>query len=138
MSTLTVTRQIHFATRSRGRKEVVEGARPAAIDTPEGRAPRLMRLMALAYRLDGLIESGVITDQSQAAAMGQVTRARMTQILGLMRLAPDIRLAILQLPRTRQARDRLSERQIRALTLVVDWEEQRKVWKTISRHHRLP
>ena len=65
--------------------------------------------------------------------MGQVTRARMTQILGLMRLAPDIRLAILQLPRTRQARDRLSEQQIRSLTLIVDWAEQRKAWRTISR-----
>ncbi len=133
MNTLTVTKQIHFTTHNRGRKQVVVGVRPTPIDTPDGRVPRLMRLMALAYRLDGLIESGAITDQAQAAMMGHVTRARVTQILSLMRLAPDIRLAILQLQRTKLGRDRIAERQVRALTLIVDWEEQRKGWMTISK-----
>ena len=133
MSGLTVTKQIHFSIRSRGRKEVTEGSRPAASRPSVGRVPRLMRLMALAIHLDDLIARGAINDQAEAAAMGHVTRARMTQLLGLMRLAPDVRLAIMQLPHTKAGRDPISERHVRALTLMVDWDDQRRAWEALSR-----
>ena len=56
--------------------------------------PRVARLMALAIRLKGLVRDGAIQDYAEAARMGRVTRARMTQIMKLLDLAPDIQEAI--------------------------------------------
>src|SRR5262245_57819311 len=70
----------------------------AAKETQAGRVPRVSRLMALAIRIDGLIRSGVVTDQAELARLGLVTRARLTQIMNLLCLAPDIQDQILFLP----------------------------------------
>lgn len=53
---------------------------------------------ARAIRLDGLIRSGEVTDQAALARLGMVTRARMTQIMGLRNVAPDIQEQLLFLP----------------------------------------
>ena len=105
MSDLTVTRQIHFSMRNRGRREIREGPKPIPEVTDAGRVPRVTRLMALAIKMNGLIESGAIADQAEAARLGHVSRARMTQIMNLLLLAPDIQEAILNLPRTMRGRD---------------------------------
>src|SRR5262249_54426918 len=46
-----------------------------------GRLPRVARLMALAIRLEGLLRKGAIKDQADLASLGQVSRARISQIL---------------------------------------------------------
>jgi hypothetical protein len=61
------------------------------------RVPRVARLMAVAIRLDQLIHDGTATDQAELARLGHVTRARLTQIMNLLFLAPDIQEQILQL-----------------------------------------
>ena len=99
MPGVTVTKEIHFATRTRGRREIVEGPRPVAEVTDEGRVPRVARLMALAIRIESLVASGAIADLAEAATVGHVSRARMTQIANLLLLAPDIQLALLELKR---------------------------------------
>lgn len=97
------------------------------------RVPRVSRLMALAIRIDGLIASGAIHDQAEAAHVGHVTRARMTQILNLLHLAPDIRLAVLNLPPTTHGRDPIVERHLRPVAAEVDWDRQREMWLATSR-----
>ena len=54
------------------------------------RLPRIARLMALAIKFDGMLREGVVTDYADLARLGSVTRARMTQIMNLLNLAPDI------------------------------------------------
>jgi hypothetical protein len=54
------------------------------------RVPRIARLMALAIRMENLIRVGGIIDYSQLAQLGHVSRARITQIMNLLLLAPDI------------------------------------------------
>jgi len=49
-------------------------------EKPEGRLPRITRLMALAIRFDGLLRAGLVADQAQLARLGHVSRARMTQV----------------------------------------------------------
>ena len=61
--------------------------------------------MALAIRFDQLIRDGVVADQAELACLGHVTGARMTQIMNLLHLAPDIQEAILHLPRVMEGRD---------------------------------
>ena len=63
-----------------------------------GSIPRIARLMALALRFDGLLRQKAIRDYAELAKLGRVTRARMTQIMKLLNLAPDIQEQLLFLP----------------------------------------
>ncbi len=57
--------------------------------------PRVARLMALALRFEQLIREGVVADYAELARLGHVTRARVTQIMNLLHLAPDIQEQVL-------------------------------------------
>jgi hypothetical protein len=61
--------------------------------------------MALALRLDQLVRTGVVADYTTLARLGHVSRARVSQILSLLVLAPDIQEQLLFLPRTQRGRD---------------------------------
>jgi len=128
---LTITSQIHFSMRNRGRREMKPGPAPITETTPEGSVPRVSRLMALAIKMDGLIRSGAVPDQCDLAALGHVTRARVTQILNLTLLAPDIQEAILFLPRVRRGRDPLRETHLREIAALADWSGQRRKWAQV-------
>jgi hypothetical protein len=125
MSTkLTVTRPFHVRQGARGRRELEQGeARTAA------RVPRVSRLMALAIRFDGLIRDGVVTDQAELARLGHVTRARLTQIMNLLNLAPDIQEEVLFLPPTEKGRDAITERDCRPIAAEWNWRKQRRMWR---------
>ena len=62
--------------------------------------------MALAIRFDGLLHDGAVKDQAELALLDHVSRARVTQIMNLLMLAPDIQESILFLPRTMRGRER--------------------------------
>ena len=126
MSDLTVEIPFHVHHRARGRKKLVDEQSPT--DKPAGRIPRVAKLMALAIRFDGLVQDGVVTDQAELARLGQVTRARLTQIMNLLNLAPDIQEAILHLPRAERGRDPITERELRPMAAELDWKAQRIVW----------
>ncbi|GAA4440293.1 hypothetical protein [Bremerella cremea] len=121
----TIKRKVDFNPRGRGRK------RDAKPSTKGGRVPRVARLMALAIRLDHLIQSGEVADQAELARVGHVTRARLTQIMNLLLLAPDIQEEILFLPVTERGRDVVTERDLRPIAAATEWEGQRKTWKEI-------
>ena len=105
-----------------------------AQDEPEvepGNVPRVSRLMALAIKFDDLIRRGEVEDYATLARLGHVTRARITQIMALLNLAPDIQEAILFLPRTFRGRDRIAERHVRPISAAYDWGRQRTVWRQL-------
>ena len=66
------------------------------------------------------------------ARLGRVSPARISQIVSLLQLAPDIQEAILFRSRTERGRDRLDVRRVLPLTKVVDWQEQRRLWRRLS------
>lgn len=119
--------RVHFGRGGRGRREMRPGSAPTR-DTPEGRVPRVSRLMALAIRLERLITEGQVADQAELARAGRVTRARVTQIMNLLGLAPDIQEAILTMPRVGRGRDPVSERDLRPIAAELDWSVQRRMW----------
>jgi hypothetical protein len=121
---------VHFATTRRGRKRAVVGQRPAEPDVPAGTLSRVTRLMALALRFEQLIRSGEVADYADVARLGHVTRARVTQIMNLLHLAPDVQDAILHLPRV-EGRDPISERDLRPISAVIDWRKQRRMWRQL-------
>lgn len=118
---ITIERKIHFQSGRHTRKQLCEGddPTPTSPTSPAGRVPRVSRLMALAIRLDRLIRDGVVTDQAELARLGHVTRARLTQIMNLLCLAPDIqegsysyrRRSVGVTPSRRSGSDRLRQSQ---------------------------
>lgn len=129
---VTIEIPIHFDSGQGGQRLLRAGAAPPRAAAPEGRPPRLARLMALAIRFDELVRTGEIEDFAAIAELGHVTRARVSQITNLLNLAPDIQEAILFLPPVRGDRDGVSEREARAIAAEADWATQREGWSRIS------
>ena len=127
--TETIDYSVHVRFRQRQR-ELRRGASPPTL--PAGRIPRLTRLMALAIRLEQLLDDGVIPSQAVLARLGHVTRARLTQIISLRQLAPDIQEEILFLPPTEQGREPFSERHVRPLLRTLSWRDQRLAWARLK------
>jgi hypothetical protein len=130
---LKVRSAVHFNQATHGRKRMVMGKAPVPVPVPAGRVPRISRLMALAIRFDDLLARGELRDYAEIARLGHVTRARVTQIMNLLNLAPDIQEELLHLPRTEYGRDRVRELQVRAIAAVSDWAEQRRLWQCVHR-----
>jgi hypothetical protein len=88
--------------------------------------------VALAHRLDELVRAGVVVDYAILAELAHVSRARISQILNLLVLAPDIQEALLFLPRTVRGRDPIHLRQLQPLAAVLEWEQQRHLWRGLQ------
>jgi hypothetical protein len=131
----SVSVDFQFSIKQRGRgakKQIVEGA--AQSDESKSaleRIPRISRYMALAIHFEDLIRQGVVTDYADLARLGHVTRARVTQIMNLLLLAPDIQEAILILPRIERGREPILLRQLHTITMSIDWQLQRRHWETL-------
>lgn len=93
-----------------------------------GNVPRVSKLLALAIRMEGLVQRGEVRDYADLARLGYVTRARITQIMNLLNLAPDIQEDLLFLPRTLKGYDPIREKDMRPIAAVPFWQRQRKMW----------
>lgn len=89
--------------------------------------------MALAVHFDRLIREGKVADQSELARLAHVTQPRMTQIMNLNHLAPDIQEALLFLPPVARGRDPIHERMLRPIAAEPDWRHQRAKWIRLKR-----
>lgn len=127
---VTVKRQFHVRRGRSNRRQVLPGAKPTV--SVNG-IPRISRLMALAINLDKLIRDGVVADQAELARLGHVSRARLTQIMNLLWLAPDIQEQLLFLPHTSRGRDVITERHPRPIAALPDWQKQRRRWRSLIR-----
>jgi hypothetical protein len=92
--------------------------------------PHIARLMALAIRLGDRIEREDL-DCKEVARCGHISRTRLTQILNLLSLAPDIQERLLFLSAAEKGRDAISEKQIRSLAAEYDWERQRRAFERL-------
>ncbi|MFW6115853.1 MAG: hypothetical protein ACOC7Y_02200 [Chloroflexota bacterium] len=125
---LTLSFKVHI---ERGRRNrLVEGDAPPPEPKPErqGTIPRVTRLLALAHHFQGMLDRGEVQSQAEIARLGHVTRARVTQIMNLLLLAPDIQEEILFLPPTTAGRDPLTEHDLRPLLRSLSFRSQRSLW----------
>jgi hypothetical protein len=111
--------------RNRSTNATVE--REAAVAGPPS-APRMSRLLALALKMEQMIQDGTVKNYSELARLGQVSAARITQVMNLLRLAPDIQEQILV---GRTPEHGLRESAVRKLSAVVLWSEQRDRWREL-------
>ena len=134
---MTLPRMVECAIRlGRGKKagqRLSAGATTAQAPLPLGRTPRIAKLLALAHRFDGLLRQGAVADYAALARLGQVSRARITQIMNLLYLAPDIQEEILLLSPSLRGPDPIHLRQLQAIACILDWQEQRACWRRLDR-----
>lgn len=130
---IKVKRKVQFQRGIRGRRRISNESSERN-QTPSGRVPRISRLMALAIRFDRLLRDGIISDQSELARLAHVTQPRMTQIMNLLHLAPDIQEQLLFLPRITSGRDPIHEKMLRPITAEYGWEVQRNLWTAVMGH----
>ncbi len=128
-STFTIECRVHFTSRGRGSRKRPPSDRGS--DAEAGRVPRVSRLMALAMRIDELIRSGKVTGYAELARLGHVSRARLSQIISLLCLAPGLQEEILFLPRTLKGRDPIQLRHLLPIAVLPDWRRQRVRWKAL-------
>ena len=124
----TLECKVHFKNSRCGRKRLRNGAAPAISPIEQGRVPRISRLMALAIRFDGMLKGGLVRDYADLARLGLVSKPRVTQIMNLLLLAPDIQEELLFLPRITNGKDPITERHVRAITKAPKWSKQRVMW----------
>ena len=65
-----------------------------------GRLLRGAQILALAIHFEEMVRTGEARNHADLARPGCITRERVSQIMKLRWLAPDIQAEILQLPRT--------------------------------------
>lgn len=131
--------QKHLAEERARRSSTKRGAvrsdrRPEALPqqpSPE-RVPRITRLLALALKFEQMIQQAVVSDYTVLAQLGRVSRSRVTQIMNLLNLAPDIQEQILFLKADTADRRGICERSIRRLSSVLLWNEQRAQWHALN------
>ena len=109
---------------------MVEGPPPTVPERPKGRLPRISRYMALAIYYEDLIRQGHVHDYAEIAALGHVTRARVTQIMNLRLLAPDLQERLLRLTRSTSRGKFINLSQLQSLCLEPDWREQMRLIQT--------
>ena len=87
--------------------------------------------MALAIHFRRLQSEGVVADYAELAQRGSVTRARITQIMNLLHLAPDIQERLLFLEPVREGRAPITEHGFREVIAQPCWATQRRTLKRL-------
>jgi len=129
--------EVMIPVRQTGRAKAMEKARGPAAPPPLPRTPRVTRLMALAIKFQDMVDRGEVRDYADLARLGHVTRARMSQIMNLLLLAPDIQEEILE--RGAALGGEMPERTLRPVVDRILWADQRKAWLALrSRSIRQP
>ena len=123
---LVVTGELH-----RTRKRAVTfGAEAPTVRASTDAPAHVARMVALAHAIEGAVSSGQCADLATMAARLKMTRARISQVVALAYLAPDLQETILSL-RAVDGIEPLGERAIRPVAMHLSWERQRAAWRAV-------
>ncbi len=128
---IQVKRKIAFQGEAHKRRDAAKVKRVSLAQS--GRTPRISKLVALAVRMQSMIDSGEVETYQQLAELGKISQPRMTQIMSLLNLAPDIQEELLCLPEVIMGKSQIHERLLRPMTREVDWKVQRTMWGRIRK-----
>ncbi len=117
--------------RTRRDNGVGVGSTPPRTVPPRTRPARVAHMLALGIRIERMIAEGELEDRADAAATFRFSRARITQILGLTLLAPDIQEELLFLE-VADGVEAITERALRPLVAIDEWEHQRALWHELK------
>lgn len=100
---------------------------------PVRRPARVALMLAFAHRIEAAIASGEYQDRADAARQLGITRARLTQLMELTLLAPDLQEELLFLEAV-DGLEPVTERGLRDVFAAEAWAEQRQRWAGVKRH----
>jgi len=133
------TTEVHaFCTKRQKRAEALalsqgdQGVRAPKQRKPLGqRRPAVIACqLALAHTIAADIERGRYASQADAARHFGLTRARLSQLMKLLCIAPDIQEEILALEHV-AGRGRVTERRLKPVSETPLWSQQRALWATM-------
>jgi hypothetical protein len=127
----TAPLEIQFQLRGNPRVTIDESA------TRPGRLPQITRVLALAIHLNNLIRQADAKDYADIGRLSCLCRERVSQIMRLNYLAPDIQVELLYLPPTPTGRYPVSETAVRKIANLLSWADQRRAWTALKQKHRL-
>src|SRR6266851_7185829 len=84
-----------------------------------GRLPRITQVLALAIHFEAMIQRGEAKDYSDLARLSCLCRERVSQIVRLNYLAPDIQIELLYLPPTPTGRYPIAETVVRKIANIL-------------------
>ena len=87
------------------------------------KTPRVVELLRKAIGWKALLKSGKVTSQAEIASREGITRARVTQVMGMLRLAPEIQEKILVMPDAIH-KSLLTERVLRPIGTITNYGNQ--------------
>ena len=119
-----ITGTLHRVSRSHEKTFVEE---PPAPRVPVRRPARVAIALALAHKIEEAIQRGVARDRADVARRMGLTRARITQLLDLALLAPDLQDQVLALESVDGIEPK-SERTLRSVAYAGPWAQQRVQW----------
>ncbi len=88
------------------------------------KTPRVVELLRKALEWQALLESGEVPNQAGIARREGITRARVTQVMGLLRLAPEIQEHVLSMP-DMVRRPAITERALRPIAQLEQASDQK-------------
>jgi hypothetical protein len=91
----------------------------------------------LAIHLDNLIQKGDAKHYADIGRLSCLCRERVSQIMRLNYLAPDIQVELLYLPPVPTGRYPISETAMRKIANLLSWADQRRAWMALKQQHRL-
>lgn len=99
---------------------------------PPTRSLRAAEMLAVAYKMERVIETGIVRDRAEMARVTGFDDSRISQIMNLMWLAPDIQEAVL-LAEVEGGRDWVTAKELLPIARCPSWAEQRHSWARLSR-----
>lgn len=125
---ITVKYKCHFQLK-KGRKKLHKGEAPRSkpILKKPIPIPRITKMLSLAHYYQKLLDDGLVKNYAEIARLTGTSRPRLTQIMNLTLLAPEIQEKILNLSETNGAK---TERRIRKIAGITLWQEQLRLWNS--------
>jgi hypothetical protein len=127
--TASITMNIHLSPGRCGHRVLRKGKRPK--HAKPVRRPRITRLMALSIKYEHLLSKGLVDSHGELAGLAGADRSVISRIIRLRLLAPDIQEWLIHLPEQNPGDDPVGWTEIRPLTRIVSWEEQRRKLKRL-------
>lgn len=106
-------------------------AKRVAREAPQRYPARIARTLALAHDLQRRLDAGEFADFADMARALGFTRARITQIMDLLLLAPEIQEDLLFLCQG-PGQEQVPEHELRPLLRHTSWAKQRERWRSMA------
>ena len=126
---ITVEFECHFRQKN-GRKKVCkeQSVHNAKASKSTHHIPQTARFLAMAHYYQSLIDGEQVKDYAEIARLTGISRARISQIISLTFLAPEIQQEILFMTQKKPFPKHVKERNLRKILRTPIWEKQKEIW----------